>query len=162
MTCYACGGPHKKGDPSCTAGPFDVHSSAPAEWKQKQEEKKRKYGGRDEGSKGGNAQPTKYQRTGEKKHCWNYDFGKGSCRNGAKCNFLHEKGEGQGQGKGIGKGKGGKGKNDNKQRNQVASMVATELKKQTTKLAKKRETKSLDETERMKAVRNPTKIALQT
>jgi hypothetical protein len=34
VICYACGGPHKKGDPSCTAGPFDVHSSAPAEWKQ--------------------------------------------------------------------------------------------------------------------------------
>jgi hypothetical protein len=112
-----------------------VHSSAPAEWKQKQEDKKRKYGGKDDGEKRGNAQPTKYQRAGEKKHCWNFDFGKGSCRNGAKCNFLHEKGEGQGKGKG--KGKGGKGKYDKKQRNQVATMVASELKKQTTKLAKK-------------------------
>ncbi len=42
VQCYACGGGHKKGDPSCKAGPYDAHACAPAEFKYKQEEKKRK------------------------------------------------------------------------------------------------------------------------
>ena len=46
VKCYACGGPHKKGDPACKAGPFDVHECAPADYKEKQEVKKRKYGGK--------------------------------------------------------------------------------------------------------------------
>ena len=31
---------HKKGDPACRAGPFDVHECAPPEFKAKQEDKK--------------------------------------------------------------------------------------------------------------------------
>jgi hypothetical protein len=84
VQCYACGGPHKKGDPSCKAAPFDVHSCAPAEFRSKQEEKKRKYG---EKGGGRNSQPKK-QRTGEKKSCKFFNFRKGTCRNGTKWFFL--------------------------------------------------------------------------
>ncbi len=49
VQCYACGGAHKKGDPSCKAGPYDVHSCAPVEFKHKQEEKKREFGGKGKG-----------------------------------------------------------------------------------------------------------------
>ena len=127
VQCYACGGPHKKGDPSCRAAPFDVHSCAPAEFKAKQEEKKRKYGGK---GSGGNSQPKK-QRTGEKKNCKFFNFGKGTCRNGAKCSFSHDRSESSS--KPAGKGKGGF---DKKQKKSMASMVAAEFKKCTSKIAK--------------------------
>lgn len=32
-SCWGCGGPHKKGDPGCTAGKFDAHHSAPPMYK---------------------------------------------------------------------------------------------------------------------------------
>ena len=69
VQCYACGGAHKKGDPACKAGPFDVHECAPSEFKTKQENKKRKYGG-----KGGDDKsvPQKKRKTdGDKKFCNN-------------------------------------------------------------------------------------------
>jgi hypothetical protein len=78
VQCYGCGGPHKKGDPSCTASPYDVHECAPPEFKVKQEDKKRKYDGKSQGGKGrGYSQPQKKQHNDEKKHCHHFNFGKG-------------------------------------------------------------------------------------
>jgi thiol-disulfide isomerase/thioredoxin len=46
FTCYACGlKGHKSGDPSCKAGPFDVASNAPKDYKDRKEAKKRKAAG---------------------------------------------------------------------------------------------------------------------
>ena len=98
VQCYSCGGPHKKGDAACKAGPFDVHECAPPDWKKKQDDKKRKYGGKGEQGKG-NAHPNKSQKTDGKRDCRFFNFGKGTCRNGAKCNFLHDKKQGNGNAK---------------------------------------------------------------
>jgi hypothetical protein len=88
VQCYACGGPHKKGDPACKAGPFDVHAGAPPEYKTKQEEKKRKYGGK---GRNDNATPQKKRKIdGDNFFCNNFNFGKGTCRYGAKCRFVNE------------------------------------------------------------------------
>ncbi len=87
VSCYACGGPHKKGDPLCKAGPFDVHDCAPKEFREKQEMKKRKYGGKGGGD---NPKSPKKQKGNDKKHCTFYNFGKGNCRFGAKCRNLHD------------------------------------------------------------------------
>jgi hypothetical protein len=38
--------------------------------------------------------PGAKDRSKEKKHCHAFDFGKGTCRFGAKCRYLHEKGGG--------------------------------------------------------------------
>jgi hypothetical protein len=98
VQCYACGGPHKKGDSACKAGPFDVHSCAPPEYKTKQEDKKRKYGGK--GPKEKSTPQKKRKGSDDKKFCNNYNFGKGTCRYGAKCRFIHEDRTGGGKGKG--------------------------------------------------------------
>ena len=138
VQCYSCGGPHKKGDVACKAGPFDVHECAPADFKKKQEDKKRKYGGKGELG-GGNAHPNKRQKNDEKRNCRFFNFGKGTCRNGAKCNFLHDKKQGNGNAKeqaNANDNKGG-GMFGKKQKQQLASMVATEFKKCTKELAKK-------------------------
>ncbi len=63
IKCYACGGPHKKGDPACKAAPFDVHDCAPKEFKEKQEMKKRKYGGKGAGPRNN---PKKQKKGNEK------------------------------------------------------------------------------------------------
>ena len=96
VKCYACGGAHKRGDPACKAGPNDVHKDAPEHFKKRQAAKKRK------GEQGGNDKPkndnqptNKKLKEGEKKHCHQFNFGKGTCRFGAKCRFLHEKGDGK-------------------------------------------------------------------
>jgi hypothetical protein len=90
--CYGCGKDgHKKEDQSCKAGKFDVHGSAPPDYKErmtkakkKAEEKKStaKEPGSSDGKAGGK----------DKKHSHAFNFGKGTCRYGAKCRFLHEKG----------------------------------------------------------------------
>jgi hypothetical protein len=55
--CYACGlKAHKAGDPNCKAGPFDVASVAPKEFRDRREAKKRKSEG---GAQQGNAKKTK-------------------------------------------------------------------------------------------------------
>ena len=128
VKCYACGGPHKKGDPSCKAAPFDVHDCAPKEFREKQETKKRKYGG-----KGGNDDPkapSKKHKGNDKKHCTFFNFGKGTCRFGAKCRFLHEDRTG---------GKGGKKGNDltPSQNKLISSMVASTIKKKFKEAVKK-------------------------
>ena len=98
MSCWGCGGPHKKGDPGCSAGKFDVHHSAPPMYKAKMEKKRKAEkgnggGGNAKGGGGGNQTPIKKSKKGdgEKKHCKAFNFGKGNCRYGDKCKFLHEK-----------------------------------------------------------------------
>ena len=132
IVCYACGGPHKKGDPVCKAGAFDVHESAPKEFKEKQEAKKRKYGGngKEKGKGAGPRNPNKKQRGNdkEKKHCTFFNFGKGTCRYGAKCRFEHEDRTG---------GREKKGNNFNPaQQKLIATMVATAVKKSNTSMLK--------------------------
>jgi hypothetical protein len=131
--CFACGGAHKKGDPSCKAGPYDVHSCAPAEFKLKQEEKKRKFGGKGKGkgkgNKGGdgNRKPQKKGKVAEVKHCHAFNFGKGTCRYGAKCHFVHEV------------KKGGAEKDSGftaAQEKLVSSMMASAIKRTATHIAK--------------------------
>jgi hypothetical protein len=89
-----------------------------------------------EKGEGGNSQP-KTQRTGEKKSCKFFNFGKGTCRNGANCSFSHDRTDDSG--KSSGKSKGGFNK---KQKQSVASMVASEFKKCTNKIAKEIKEKS--------------------
>ena len=128
VKCYACGGPHKKGDPSCKAGPFDVHECAPPEFKTKQEDKKRKYGSKS--GKGNTSPQKKSKNDGEKKYCNAFNFGKGTCRYGAKCRFIHEDRTGS-----TGKGK-GKGGFSEKQKKMVSTMVAAAVKKSNEKFVK--------------------------
>ena len=101
MTCWGCGGPHKKGDPGCPAGKFDVHHTAPPIYKARMEKKRKAEkdkggGGYGKGGGGGNQGPKKKakQNGAEKKHCKAFNFGKGNCRYGDKCKFLHEKKKG--------------------------------------------------------------------
>ena len=72
MTCWGCGGPHKKGDPGCTAGKFDAHHSAPPMYKARMEKKRKadkgNGGGGNEKRRGdGNRTPTKKQKKKKKK-----------------------------------------------------------------------------------------------
>jgi hypothetical protein len=133
VQCYACGGAHKKSDPSCKAGPYDVHACAPAEFKSKQDEKKRKYGGKGKGKgKGGknddgNRRPQKKGKGNEVKHCHAFNFGKGTCRYGAKCHFAHDKKDGTEKNHGF----------NASQEKIVSSMVASAIKRTATHIAKK-------------------------
>jgi hypothetical protein len=64
-----------------------VHESAPKEFKEKQEAKKRKYGckGKEKGNGVNPKNPNKKQKGNdkEKKHCTFFNFDKGTCRYGA-------------------------------------------------------------------------------
>ena len=92
FTCYGCGKEgHKKGDPTCKAGKYDAHGNAPQDYKDRMAKKRKAEGGR------GAVQPGKKDDGGGKKYCHAFNFGKGTCRYGAKCKFLHEK-EGAGGG----------------------------------------------------------------
>ena len=95
VKCYACGGAHKRGDPACKAGPNDVHKDAPEHFKKRQAARKRKPEGGGNDKKNDNSPTYKKFKEGEKKHCHAFNFGKGTCRFGAKCRFLHEKGDGK-------------------------------------------------------------------
>jgi hypothetical protein len=139
----------QKGDPSCKAGPYDVHSCAPAEFKHKQEEKKKKFGakgkGKGEGNKGGdgNRKPQKKGKNSEVKHCHVFNFGKGTCRYGAKCHFLHEtKKDGADNNTGF----------NAAQEKLVSSMVASAIKRTATHIAK--QSKQQNKKQRQKKRRN--------
>ncbi len=97
VKCYACGGAHKRGDPACKARPNDVHKDATEHFKKRQAAKKRKAepGGNDKQKNDNQPTSNKKFKEGEKKHCHQFNFGKGTCRFGAKCRFLHEKGDGK-------------------------------------------------------------------
>ena len=92
FTCWGCGGPHKKGDPECKAGKFDVHQSAPAVYKDRMNKKRKAEKVKAE-KDGGNKSPKKKGKANEKekKPCRAFNFGKGNCRYGDKCKFSHEK-----------------------------------------------------------------------
>ncbi len=101
MTCWGCGGPHKIGDPGCSAGKFDVHHSTPPMYKARMKKKRKAEksnggGGNGKGSGDGNRTPIKKQKNneGEKKHCKAFNQGRGiasmelnanSCMKRMKC-----------------------------------------------------------------------------
>jgi hypothetical protein len=61
--------------------------------------KKRKFDAGAKANAGNDNNPKKKTKAGEKKHCNQFNFGKGTCRFGAKCRFLHEKSDGRSPGK---------------------------------------------------------------
>ena len=134
VSCYGCGiAGHKKGDPSCKAGKFDAHASAPKDYKERMA-KKRKFNSEIVGKQGGK-QPgkpgKKGEAKGEKKPCRAFNFGKGTCRYGAKCHFLHDKGQGEGKVPGF----------SPQQEKMVNAMVASAIKKTAKHIAKKAKTR---------------------
>jgi hypothetical protein len=86
IKCFACGGPHKKGDPACKAGPYDIHPCAPENFKNRQLAKKRKA----ETGTNMNAPSNKKTKVGDNKSKPCFDFAKGYCQYGAKCRFSHD------------------------------------------------------------------------
>ena len=100
VSCYGCGiQGHKKGDPGCNAGKYDAHADAPKDYRDRMEKKRNamKNKRQEIGEKKTPGKPgTKKLKDGEKKHCHAFNFGKGSCRYGAKCHFLHDKDGGKG------------------------------------------------------------------
>ncbi len=89
VSCYGCGKVgHKKGDPTCKAGKNDAHPSAPQDYKDRMAKKRKAE------KQKGPVQPEKKGGGKDKKHCHAFNFGKGTCRFGAKCRYLHEKGAG--------------------------------------------------------------------
>jgi hypothetical protein len=98
VSCYGCGGPHKKGDPECKAGKYDVHSCAPPDYKARMERKRKNdnasSGGAGNDGNRGPKKPKKFKE-GEKKPCKAFNFGKGKCRFGAKCKFSHDTKQGK-------------------------------------------------------------------
>jgi hypothetical protein len=99
VACYACGGAHKRGDPACKAGPNDIHPDAPQHFKLRMAAKKWKFDAGGKATTGNDNHPKKKAKTGEKKHCNQFNFGKGTCRFGAKCRFSHDKSKGHLPGK---------------------------------------------------------------
>jgi hypothetical protein len=96
ISCYGCGKEgHRKGDPSCQAGKFDVHANAPKDYKERMAKGRKREAEMKQNPKSPGANNKKGD--GDKKHCHAFNFGKGTCRFGAKCRFLHEKSEGGGK-----------------------------------------------------------------
>ena len=90
ISCYGCGQEgHKKGDPSCKVGKYDVHASAPKDYKDRMAKGRKREADKKQNPKSPGANNKKGD--GEKKHCHAFNFGKGNCRFGAKCRYLHEK-----------------------------------------------------------------------
>jgi hypothetical protein len=86
----------------------------------------------------GSVQPGKKDEGKEKKHCHAFNFGKGTCRYGAKCRFLHEKGK-----------QGGNGKKDKdvpgfspEQKKLVSAMMSSAIRQTAKHIAKKNKTTS--------------------
>jgi hypothetical protein len=93
VSCYGCGiEGHKKGDPVCKAGKFDVHASAPQDYKERMSKGKKRQDEKKKPPKS-SGKPGAKEGGKEKKHCHAFAFGKGTCRFGAKCRYLHEKGD---------------------------------------------------------------------
>ena len=125
IKCYGCGiEGHKRGDAGCKAGKLDVHPSAPKEYKERMAKKGKKP---NENAKAP-GKPGKKGGEGEKKHCHAFNFGKGSCRYGAKCRFLHEKSEGN-DGKGV--------KFTPEQQKLVTTLLSSAMKRTASAIAKK-------------------------
>ena len=131
VTCYGCGGAHKKGDPGCTAGKYDAHSSAPPEYKARMD-KKRKFDASSSGgsSNDGNRGPKKGKKVkeGDKKPCKAFNFGKGKCRYGAKCKFSHD----------TNQAKAKEGSFSPKQNQMIQALVASAVKQTVTMMVKQK------------------------
>jgi len=130
VSCYGCGiAGHKKGDPGCKAGKFDAHSSAPKDYKERMAKKRKS--NYEVGGKQGGKQPGKPGKKGgdkgEKRPCRAFNFGKGTCRYGAKCHFLHDKQQGDGKAPEF----------SPQQEKMVNAMVASAIKKTAKHIAKK-------------------------
>ena len=122
VRCYGCGeAGHKKGAAECKADRNAIHSSAPSDYKQMKLAKRKKGSENSPGSSAGGIVPM------SSKPCYQFDFGKGNCRFGAKCKFSHSKSGGGGGGGGGGSG--GGGKFNPSQKKTISTMVATSLKK---------------------------------
>ena len=134
FSCYGCGGPHKKGDPECKAGKYDVHSCAPADYKARMDRKRKNDASSSGGTNNdGNRAPKKSKKykEGEKKPCKAFNFGKGKCRFGAKCKFSHDT-------------KQSKVKDEDftpKQNKMIQTMLAAAMKKTAVLIAKKSKSK---------------------
>jgi hypothetical protein len=134
ITCYGCGGPHKKGDPDCKAGKYDVHSCAPPDYKARMERKRKNDNASSSGnSNEGNQNPKKKKvfKDGEKKACKAFNFGKGKCRYGAKSKFSHESRKGKFEDGGF----------SPKQNQIVKAMLASAIKQTATLISKKSKAK---------------------
>ena len=127
VTCYGCGlEGHKKGDPSCKAGKFDVHVSAPKDYRERMEKGRKREAEKKQNPKSPGANNRKGEDKG-KKHCHAFNFGKGNCRYGAKCRYLHEKGEGGGKMKGF----------TPEQQKLVSTLLSSAMKRTASAIAKK-------------------------
>jgi hypothetical protein len=134
ISCYGCGGPHKKGDPECRAGKYDVHSCAPADYKARMDRKRKNDASSSGGSNNdGNRGPKKVKKykEGEKKPCKALNFGKGKCRFGAKCKFLHDSKQGKAK----------DGEFTPKQNQMIQTMLASAMKQTAVLIAKKNKAK---------------------
>jgi hypothetical protein len=101
VTCYGCGQEgHKKGDPMCKAEKYDVHANAPKNYKERMAKGRKREEEKKQSPKSPGANNKKGEEKG-KKHCRAFNVGKGNCRYGAKCRYLHEKDEGGGKMKGF-------------------------------------------------------------
>jgi hypothetical protein len=130
VSCYGCGiAGHKKGDPGCKAGKFDAHSNAPKDYKERMAKKRKT--NYEVGGKQGGKQPGKPGKKGgdkgEKRPCRAFNFGKGTCRYGAKYHFLHDKQQGDGKAPEF----------SPLQEKMVNAMVASAIKKTAKHIAKK-------------------------
>ena len=129
IRCYSCGEyGHKKGDENCQAGKYDVHPSAPPEFKSRQESKRRKYGGGSDNPK--SPKKNRQGKNSKKRYCHAFKFGEGTCRYGAKCKFSHDTNK-------SGSGKGEDSTFSPSQQKIVSAMVASAIKKTTKAIAKK-------------------------
>jgi hypothetical protein len=127
ITCYGCGQEgHKKGDPSCKAGKYDVHASAPKDYKERMAKGRKREAEKKQNPKSPGANNKKGEDK-EKKHCHAFNFGKGNCRYGAKCRYLHEKGEGGGKMKGF----------TPEQQKLVSTLLSSAMKRTASAIAKK-------------------------
>ncbi len=134
ITCYGCGGPHKKGDPDCKAGKYDVHPCAPPDYKARMERKRKSDNSSSNGNNNdGNRGPKKKKvfKEGEKKSCKVFNFGKGKCRFGAKCKFSHDSKQSKAMEGGF----------SPKQNQMVKAMLASAIKQTAALISKKGKTK---------------------
>jgi hypothetical protein len=131
VSCYGCGTPgHKKGDPTCKAGKFDVHSSAPQDYKDRMAKGKKREGEKKKSPKSP-GKPGAKEGGKDKKHCHAFDFEKGTCRFGAKCRYLHEKRSGDSKAEPLSPEK----------KNLVTTLLSSAMKRTAAAIAKKNKKK---------------------
>ena len=103
LTCYGCGQPgHRRGDPSCSAGPKAVWNGAPDGFKDliKRRGVDSPKGGKGKGGKGKGNPSQRNARDDDKEKgiCFNWSRGNGYCKFAEACRFKHEGPKGGGGG----------------------------------------------------------------